>query len=111
MIGRVYAGHDGRHFFGTLAPSYATASPPHLSEMHHRGRYLARPRVLALGARVPGLPVPVHDRLQYGSERRDADAGGYHDRVLGAEYVAGRRAVRADQIDLRTTSGGGGSSV
>lgn len=68
--------------------------------MHDGGRYFAGPRVLALGARVPGLPVPVHDRLQDGRERRDADARGYHHGVLGPEYVAGRRTVRADQIDL-----------
>lgn len=71
--------------------------------MHHRGRYFACPRVLTLRTRVPGLPVPVHDRLENGSERRDADARSDHDRVLGTEYVTGRRSVRADQINLRTT--------
>lgn len=72
-----------------------------LSEVHDRGRYFAGPRILALGARVPSFPVPVHDRLQDGRERCDADARGYHHGVLSPEYVAGRRAVRADQIDLK----------
>lgn len=68
--------------------------------MHDRGRYFAGPRVLALGTRVPGLPISVHDRLQYGRERRHANARGYHHGVLGSEYMTGRRAVRADHVDL-----------
>lgn len=68
--------------------------------MHHCGWYFTRPSVFTLRTRVTGFPVTVHDRLQYGRERRDADTRGYHHCMLGSEYVTGRCAVRADQIDL-----------
>lgn len=72
--------------------------------MHHRGWYFTCPSVFAFRARVTGFPVSVHDRLQYGCERRDAYTRGYHHCMLGSEYVTGRCAVRADQINLNIQS-------
>lgn len=72
----------------------------HLTQVHDRLRYLAGPLVVAARTRVPCLPVAMHDRLQYGGERRDADAGGNEHRVLGAKYVTGRSTVRSVNVDL-----------
>ena len=58
--------------------------------------------MLAAGALVAILPVAVHDGLQDGGERGDADPGADQDRVLRPEDVAGRGAVRSVDVDLWT---------
>lgn len=68
--------------------------------MHDRGRYLADPGVLTARARVSRLPVAVHDGLQDGGERCHAYPGGYEDRVLRSEDMAGRSSVRSIQVNL-----------
>ena len=57
--------------------------------------------MVAAGAAVAVLPVAVHDGLQDGGERRHSDPGADQDRVLGAEDVARRGAVRTVQVDLK----------
>lgn len=68
--------------------------------MHNRLRYFAGPLKVAARARVPGLPIPMHDRLQYGGERRHADAGRNQNGMLRPEYVAGRRSIWSININL-----------
>lgn len=72
----------------------------HLAQIHDRLRYLAGPLEIAARTRVPCLPIAMHNRLQYGGERRDADAGGNEHRMLGAKDVTGRRSVRTVDVDL-----------
>ena len=67
--------------------------------------------MLAARAAVTVLPVAVHDGLQDGGERGDADAGADEDGVLRPDYVAGRRAVRTVQVDLRRETGVSGTPV
>lgn len=58
--------------------------------------------MLAGGAGLARRPVAVHDALQDGGEGRDADAGRHQRRVLRAEDVRRRRAVRPVHVYLST---------
>ena len=81
--------------------SLGAARRTHLFQVHDALGQLRGELVLAARAAVAVLPVAVHDRLQDGGERGDADPGADEHGVLRPENVAGRRAVRTVNVDLR----------
>lgn len=68
--------------------------------MHDGRRDVTSPSVLALWTAMTGLPVAVHDGLEYGCERSDSNSGAYQDSVLCAEYVRGGGSVWTIQVYL-----------
>ena len=48
------------------------------------------------------MASPVHDTVQHGGERRDADAAAHQHRVLGVKHAGGGRPVRTVQDYLNT---------
>lgn len=72
----------------------------HFSQVHNTLRYLTGPFKVAAWACVPCLPVSMHDRLQYGCKRCDADARCYQNRMLRPEYVTGRSSIWAIDVNL-----------
>ena len=73
----------------------------YLLEVEHAGSNVVGPHVVAPGALALDLPVPVHDGLQDGGERGDADAGADEDGVGGAEDVGGGSSKRTININLK----------
>lgn len=61
------------------------------------------PGVSAARAEGARGAVAQHDALQDGGEGRDADSRRYQYRVLRAEDVRRRRAVRTFQVNLKVT--------
>lgn len=72
----------------------------HLAEVENRVGEVVGPPVVALGACVASLPVPMHDGLKDGGERCHADARADEDGVLRAEDLRGRRPERTVDVHL-----------
>ena len=72
----------------------------YLLESEHAGAQLAAVLVVAVGALLPRLQVPVHEGLQDGGERRDTDARSDEHGVLGAEDVARWSPERTVDVNL-----------
>ena len=71
----------------------------HLPQVQDRRRQVVGPFVVALGTRVPRLPIPVHDRLEDAGERRDPDSGADQNRVLRPENLGRRGSERPVDVD------------
>ena len=73
----------------------------YLLQFHQFSRHVVVPHVITLDTRPLHRQVAEHDALEDGGVRRNADPSTYQHRMFRVEYLAGRRAERAVNVNLK----------